>query len=201
MASAMNPASDHHEQRLIARVGAGDEEAFATLCRRFGPEMQRVAVRLVGSEAVAQEVVQEAWLRVIASARRFERRSSVRTWLLTILVNCARRGRDRERRSVSFSDLPGEPGDWERMGVPLWQVAPEDETAGREVIGCVWQAIAALPPTQRAVLIMRDIEGRPAEEVCRSLGVTAGHQRVLLHRARTRVRSEVLDGRRYGLLA
>lgn len=165
--------------------------------------MLRLALSHVDSRAVAEEVVQDAWLTVLRSLDRFERRSALRTWVLGIVVNLARsRGRT-ERRSTPFPEETGEPAvDATRFlaaGHPRWPhhwavepvpwSTPEDELLAGEMWGVIAAAIDALPVAQREVLVMRDIEGLSAAEVCNILGLTGTHQRVLLHRARSRVRA------------
>ncbi|MGZ5360672.1 MAG: RNA polymerase sigma factor [Solirubrobacterales bacterium] len=188
---------------------AGDEEAFAGLVDRYGPSMLRVARMHVRDRAVAEEVVQETWLAVLQGIERFERRSSLKTWLFTILSNRAKTRGEREGRGVPFSALvatdvaSGEPAvDSDRfLGLddPHWPYHwaapprdwPEDELLASETRGVIGEAIAGLPDTQREVILLRDVEGWSAEEVVQALEISDANQRVLLHRARSRVRSEL----------
>src|SRR3954470_13800214 len=195
---------------LLERLRAGDEAAFEALVARHYGTMLAVAQNYVKGRAVAEEIVQEAWLGLIRGLDRFEGRSSVRTWILSIVVNQARTRGTREARSVAFTALaaegdepgvdpdrfrgPGEsypghwrafPGDWGRSA----DTAVQDCEALRVVMG----AIAGLPPPQQTVIRMREVEGYSSEEVCDALGVSEGDQRVLLHRARSRVRA-ALEG-------
>ena len=200
------------EVELLARLRAGDEAAFEALVARHHGTMLAVAQSYVKGRAVAEEVVQDTWLAVLQGLDRFEGRASLRTWILSILVNKAKTRGAREARSVPFASLAGEddepavaperfrgagdayPGHW-RAYPGNWAA---DEVAGdRETIRAALGAIAALPPTQQTVIRMRDVEGYSAEEVCAALDVSEANQRVLLHRARSRVRAaleEHLDG-------
>ena len=202
------------EAELLARVRAGDERAFETLVDRNYSTMLAVARNYVKSRAVAEEVVQEAWLGVLQGIDRFEGRSSLRTWILRIVVNIAKTRGTREARSVPFASLApvGEetaveperfrgpddpfPGHW-RAYPGNWQRLPEETLAEQETIRVVIEAIEQLPPAQRTVITMRDVQGCGPEEVCDALEVTDGNQRILLHRARSKVRSALerhLDG-------
>jgi RNA polymerase sigma-70 factor, ECF subfamily len=194
------------ELALVERLRAGDEAAFDTLVARHYATMLAVAQTYVKGRAVAEEVVQEAWLGVINGLDRFEGRSSLKTWILSILVNQAKTRGAREARSLPFSSLaadddepavnpdrfrgpeesyPGHwrafPGDWGRSAA----AAVQDRETLRVVLG----AIADLPAAQQTVIRMRDVEGYSAEEVCAALEVSEANQRVLLHRARSRVRA------------
>jgi RNA polymerase sigma-70 factor, ECF subfamily len=202
------------ETELLARLRAGDERAFETLVERHYPTMLAVARHCVSSRAVAEEVVQEAWLGVLQGLDRFEGRSSLRTWILRILVNKAKTRGARDARTVPFASLAsvGEepavdparfrgpddpfPGHW-RAYPGNWQRLPEETLAERETLDVVLATIHQLPPPQRLVITMRDIQGCDAAEVCEALDVSEGNQRVLLHRARNKVRSALerqLDG-------
>jgi RNA polymerase sigma-70 factor, ECF subfamily len=190
---------------LVARLLDGDEGAFASLVRRHHAAMVGVAAAYVGGDrAVAEEVAQDAWLGMLRQLGRFEGRSSLRTWLFRILVNTAKTRGRRERRSVPFSALAGpeEPAVAPERFLPAgerwaghwasppedWGGLPEERLASKETVAVVRRTIDGLPDGQRAVITLRDVEGWPAAEVCELLGVTEGNQRVLLHRARSRVR-------------
>jgi RNA polymerase sigma-70 factor, ECF subfamily len=197
------------EQRLIDSLKAGDERAFATLLDRYSSSLLRVAMTYVSSKAVAEEVVQETWLGVISGIERFEGRSSLKTWIFRILTNTASSRGPRERRTVPFSSLaPADDGElsvdadrffppdharypdhW-AIGPTAWET-PEQGLLAGETRGVILRAIDGLPHSQRAVVTLRDVEGWPAEEVCEALRLSEGNQRVLLHRARTRVRAAV----------
>jgi len=164
--------------------------------------MLRLALSHVEGRAVAEEVVQDAWLTVLRSLDRFERRSSLRTWVLGIVVNCARSRARAERRAVPLSSesassvdparfLPATHPRWPHHWViePAAWRTPEDELLAGETRKVILEAIDTLPPAQREVIVLRDVEGMASTEVCNILGLTDTHQRVLLHRARSRVRN------------
>ena len=202
------------EADLVARLRGGDEDAFDELIGRYHGTMLAVARSYVRTTAVAEEVVQEAWLGVIKGLDRFEARASLKTWILRILVNTAMARGGREARSTPFSSLGEEerqaavdpdrfraadtafaghwnayPGDWNQV--------PEEVLLGRETLDVAKRAIGELTEPQRSVITMRDVAGLPSDEVCEALDLTPEYQRVLLHRARSRVRAELerhLDG-------
>jgi RNA polymerase sigma-70 factor, ECF subfamily len=193
------------ESELIARLRDGDEGAFESLVADLYPAMLAVARGYVRSRAVAEEVVQESWLGVLKGLDRFEGRSSLRTWVLKIVANVARTRAVREARSVplsAFEDESGEPavdparfrgpddafpGHW-RSAPTDWRRLPEERLTSLETLAVVQEAIEQLPEAQRLVITMRDVAGVDSDEVCDALGISAGNQRVLLHRARARVR-------------
>jgi RNA polymerase sigma-70 factor (ECF subfamily) len=180
--------------RLVEGLRAGDEAAFATLIREYGPAMLRVAQMYVSSRAVAEDVVAEAWLAVLKGIDRFEGRSSLKTWLFRIVANTAKTRGQRERRSVPFSSLGDEPTvERERfIGTAQWGVPPlrwpEERLLADETRAVIEAAIELLPPAQRTVITLRDVEGWSAEEVRNALELSETNQRVLLHRARAKVR-------------
>ncbi len=200
------------ERREVDALRAGDERAFAALIRRHGPSMIRVAMAYVRDRAIAEEVVQETWIRVLRGLGGFKGRASLRTWIFTVLANCARERARREGRTVPMSELAEEPAvdasrffpadhpRWAGMwatSVRRWDEIPESRLLSHETFGVVRAAADRLPPMQAAVLALRDIEGCEADEVCRLLEISDANQRVLLHRARSRVRRELsryLDG-------
>ena len=200
-------AARDEDARLVAALRRGDEEAFAGLVRRHHGALLRYAGVFVRDRAVAEEVVQETWLGVFRGIGGFEGRSSVTTWIFTILANRARTRGAREARSVPFSALLAReleddepavaadrflpPGRWS-MPPQRWN-APEERLMAAEARTVVERAIAALSPVQREVIVLRDVVGMDAAEVCRMMGLLDANQRVLLHRARTRVR-RALDG-------
>ena len=203
-------APSSEEVELLARLRSGDEQAFGELVDRHYSTMLAVARTYVKSRAVAEEVVQDAWIGVLKGLDRFEGRSSLKTWIIRIVVNTAKTRGVREARSVPFSSLAPEgeeaaveperfrdsndgfPGHW-RAYPSDWQALPDEKLLGRETIDVVLGAIQQLPDAQRTVITLRDIQGCSAEEVCEALDVSAGNQRVLLHRARSRVRA-ALEG-------
>jgi RNA polymerase sigma-70 factor, ECF subfamily len=192
------------DARLVDGLRAGDEAAFAAVMREYGGAMLRVAQMYVSSRSVAEEVVQEAWLGVLKGIGRFEGRSSLKTWLFRIVANTAKTRGIREARSIPFSALgeaDDEPavdpdrflGDGERFpghwGAPPRRWAPEGELLSQETFEVIEREIERLPPAQRAVITMRDVQGLTSDEVRNALELTETNQRVLLHRARSKVRA------------
>jgi RNA polymerase sigma-70 factor (ECF subfamily) len=194
------------EADLLTRLRAGDEQAFETLVMRHHRTMLAVARQYVSTRAVAEEVVQEAWLGVIKGLDRFEGRSSLATWILRIVANIAKSRGVREARTVPYAALAGAddesaveperfrgpndqyPGGWWAFPED-WTRLPEQALLQRETLKVVTDAIEALPPLQRSVITMRDVQGCGPEDVCSVLEISDGNQRVLLHRARSRVRA------------
>jgi RNA polymerase sigma-70 factor (ECF subfamily) len=197
--------TEDHE--LVQRLREGDEDAFAELIDTYGATMVRVAQMYVRDRATAEEVVQETWLAVLNGIDRFEERSSLKTWLFRILTNRAKTRGERDGRIVPFSSLAGageedepsvdpdrflgpdsvEPGGW-AAPPRAW---PQDEVLGRETLEVIESAIDKLPEAQREVIRLRDVEGWSPMEVAEALEITDGNQRVLLHRARSKVRAAV----------
>jgi RNA polymerase sigma-70 factor (ECF subfamily) len=188
------------DARLVEGLRAGDEAAFAALMREYGGAMLRVALMYVSSRAVAEEVVQEAWLGVLKGIGRFEGRSSLKTWLFRIVANTAKTRGVRESRSIPFSALGDDGGDEPAVDPDRflgagerfpghWAVPPEGRVLAQEALDMIEREIERLPPAQRAVITMRDVQGFTAEEVCNALDLTETNQRVLLHRARSKVRN------------
>lgn len=193
------------DRRVVEALRAGDEAAFMKLMRDYGPMMLRVALMYVSTRAVAEEVVQDAWIGVFNGIGRFEARSSLKTWIFRILTNTAKTRAQREGRSIPFSSITspdgedggavdperflgsGErfPGHW---GTPPRRWGPDERLLSAEAQGVVDAAIAKLPPAQQAVITMRDVEDLDPEDVCNALDITETNQRVLLHRARSKVR-------------
>jgi RNA polymerase sigma-70 factor (ECF subfamily) len=200
---------------LLERLRAGDEGAFAQLVDEYGSSMLRVARFHVRDRAVAEEVVQETWLAVLNGIDRFEGRSSLRTWIFRILSNRAKTRGEREGRTVPFSALSTRSTD-EELGLDADRFLPSDDarTPGawaapprgwpeerlieRETLEVLKDAINDLPDAQREVIRLRDVEGWSADEVSAALEITDVNQRVLLHRARSKVRAALerhLSGR------
>jgi RNA polymerase sigma-70 factor (ECF subfamily) len=192
---------DRDDDALLRRLREGDERVFSDLVDRWSHMMLRLALSRVESRAVAEEVVQDAWLTVLRSLDRYERRSTFRTWVLGIVVNLARSRARAERREVPLSSesepsvdqarfLPATHSRWPHhwsVEPAAWRT-PEDELLAGETRKMIVKAIDELPPAQREVIVLRDVEGMPSTEVCNILALTDTHQRVLLHRARSRVR-------------
>jgi RNA polymerase sigma-70 factor, ECF subfamily len=191
---------------LLEALRAGDETAFRELVREYNPSLVRVARIYVSTQAVAEEVVQETWLGVLKGLDRFEGRSSLRTWIFRILTNIAKTRAVRDGRTLPFSALqdPGRvpeaavdadrfldpehprwPGHW-ALRPESW---PEEALLASETREQLAEAIEALPASQRAVISLRDIEGWSSEEVRNALDLSETNQRVLLHRARSKVRA------------
>jgi len=205
------PRASTEDLLLVRRLRAGDEQAFMELVERYQPSMLRIARMYVSTRAVAEEVVQDAWLGVLRGLDGFEGRSSLRTWIFRILVNIAKSRGAREARSVPFSSLgedesgptvdpdrfrpdddPRWPGHWAAPPAG-WEGVPEERLLAGETLARVDEAIEALPPNQRAVIRLRDVLGWTSTEVCNALDLSETNQRVLLHRARAKVR-RALEG-------
>jgi RNA polymerase sigma-70 factor, ECF subfamily len=191
------------EQRLLERLRAGDESAFESLVARHDGALRRVARSFVRNQTAVDDVVQETWLAVIKGIDRFEGRSTLSTWIFTILVNRAKSRGKRDARTVPFSALEhddrpavdptafGADGRW-RSAPQRLDSDPETNLLSRELRGRLLDAVEHLAPAQRAVITLRDFVGMESEEVCSLLEITQANQRVLLHRARARVRSALV---------
>jgi RNA polymerase sigma-70 factor (ECF subfamily) len=196
---------DFSDDAVLVKALAGrDPDAFAYLLDRYHSTLVHLAQQYVPSRAVAEEVAQETWLAVIEGIDRFEQRSSLKTWLFRILVNIARSHGVKESRSVPFApraELDNEPAvDPSRFrrfalrGRGQWKVPPqpwtdpEQHALDTETVSVINRAVDHLPPAQREVLTMRDLVGWSATEVCDALEISDANQRVLLHRARSKVR-------------
>lgn len=188
------------DARLLERLRAGDQNAFVTLVARHHDSMLRLARTFVHSHAIAEEVVQDTWVGVLRGVDRFEGRSSLRTWLLAILVNRARSTGTREARSIPVG-TDGPAVDGSRFGTNgMWSSPPEHWTDDIENrIGAtalrdeILSALAAMPARQRAVVMLRDVDGLRSDEVCEVLALTPANERVLLHRGRSRLRQALED--------
>jgi RNA polymerase sigma-70 factor, ECF subfamily len=199
---------DEDDRRTVAALLAGDEAAFQALVERYHGSLLRLAMAYVRPRSAAEEVVQDTWLGVLRGLPTFEGRSSLRTWIYRILVNQARTRGVRERRSVPFSSLAGadEPavdpdrfvpashpayaGHWS-AAPHAWDDLPEAMLLASETRAEVLRAIEELPPQQREVITLRDVEGWSAAEVREALELSEANQRVLLHRARAKVRARL----------
>ncbi len=202
--------SPQDERELVARLRAGDEAAFATLVQMYSPALLRLARMYVSTRTVAEEVVQETWLGVLRGLDRFEQRSSLKTWIFRILVNTAKTRGQREARTIPFSstgpapeDEPSVdpdrfqsadqrwPGHW-ALAPTRWQT-PEERLVSAETLRVILKAIDELAPAQREVITLRDIEGWSSEDVRNALELSETNQRVILHRARSKVRAALED--------
>src|SRR3954467_11620553 len=209
-ALATAPPAD--EMHLVAALRRGDEGVFTELIDRYQPALLSVATRYVGSRALAEEVVQDTWVGLLRGIDEFEGRSSLKTWLFRILVNTAMSRSRRERRCMPFSSLGGGAGDaadareavdpqrfidaadhrWRGgwAAAPSdWATIPEERLLSAELLEHVSRAIETLPDRQRQVIVLRDVEDWSSEEVRESLELSEANQRVLLHRARSKVRT------------
>jgi RNA polymerase sigma-70 factor (ECF subfamily) len=193
---------------LLDALREGSSEAFGALVLRHHPVMVELAATLVGSRAIAEEVVQDTWMAVLRGLDRFEGRSSLRTWLFRILVNRAKSTRERERRLVRLpldldpgedgpsvdparfnaADHPTRPGHWLRPPVH-WTSDVERRLLDKEARKLIHDTLERAPTGQRSVMLLRDVAGLSSAEVRAALGISAANERVLLHRARTRVRA------------
>jgi RNA polymerase sigma-70 factor (ECF subfamily) len=213
MSDTPSGAATRQDLALVEALRAGDETAFMMLVERYQPAMLRIALMYVSTRAVAEEVLQDAWVGVLKGLDGFEGRSSLRTWIFRILVNTAKTRGQREARSVPFSSVwaadpdvepsvepdrflslghPGSPGHWAEPPVG-WASTPEELLLSKETLAEVSRAIDALPPNQREVIRMRDVLGWTSADVCNALDISETNQRVLLHRARAKVR-RALEG-------
>jgi RNA polymerase sigma-70 factor (ECF subfamily) len=193
-------------EALVEALRRGDERAFVEVVERYHPMLRRIARGYVRTDEAVGDVVQETWIGVLRGIDRFEGRSSLRTWIVSILVNVARSHAVKEARTVPFTSLSrdheagsgfgpeqfqrtdGEyPGHWTTPPTP-WTEDPEASALAGETRSVVAQAVAALPEGQRTVITLRDVDGWSGPEVAEVLGISEGNQRVLLHRARAKVR-------------
>ncbi len=197
------------DAEIVAGILAGDESAFAELVQRLGGMLLQIALMYVPTRAIAEEVVQETWVAVLRGIHNFEGRSSLKTWVIRILMNRAKSIGVKEHRTIPFASavaidsdpyegaadpdrfLPGDDPQFPRhwSSPPrTWHDSPEERVLTSEVMMVVETAASELSGAQREVLLMRDVAGLSSEEVCAMLEITQANQRVLLHRARARVR-------------
>jgi RNA polymerase sigma-70 factor, ECF subfamily len=201
------------DQQLLDKLRAGDEQAFNTLVEGLYASMVRIASLYVRDESTAQEVAQETWIAILKGLDRFEGRSSLKTWIYTILSNRAktRAQRDRRRAALDLGDDndfesavaanrfraandPHWSNGWSEESRPAsWENIPEERLLSQETMACIQRAIEALPLAQREVIRLRDVEGFSSTEVCNILELSETNQRVILHRARSRVRQALED--------
>lgn len=197
-------AAPRFDDSFVERLRDGDEEAFSTLLDTYHGALFRLARSLGASEASAEEIVQETWLAVIDGLDDFEGRSSLKTWIFSILTNQARRRASRDKRMPPVSSVFSEESVQQVVenqenpcprSAPTrsfsWSVNPEDRSEQQALLEVIQQAVDELPANQRTVLILRDFEGLDPHEVCQILGITDGNHRVLLHRGRVALREAV----------
>jgi RNA polymerase sigma-70 factor (ECF subfamily) len=194
------------DRELVDALNRGDEAIFAALVDAWSPGLMRMARMYVRDRQVAEEVVQDTWIAVLRGIDRFEGRSSLKTWVYRIVMNTAKTRAQREARSIPFSAAAGAdepsvdpdrflgpdqrwPGGW-ALGPTEWPT-PEEELLSGETREVIMRAIDELPEAQKTVITMRDVEGIPADEVASALEISEGNQRVLLHRARSKVRRAI----------
>jgi RNA polymerase sigma-70 factor, ECF subfamily len=183
---------------LLTRLRNGDEEAFVSLVTRYQPSMLRLAGTMVSSRAVAEEAVQDTWMGVVRGIERFEGRSSCKTWLFRILTNRARSAGSREPHHTAMESLHAvDPLRFDAQGhwadpLDRWTEESDDRLDAAIWAPVLRSALADLPPRQRQVVLLRDVEGLSGHEVCSVLDVSSGNQRILLHRGRSRLR-EILE--------
>jgi RNA polymerase sigma-70 factor (ECF subfamily) len=194
------------DRELVDALKRGDEAIFAALVDAWSPGLMRMARMYVRDRQVAEEVVQDTWIAVLRGIDRFEGRSSLKTWVYRIVMNTAKTRAQREARSIPFSAAAGAdepsvdpdrflgpdqrwPGGW-ALGPTEWPT-PEEELLSGETREVIMRAIDELPEAQKTVITMRDVEGIPADEVASALEISEGNQRVLLHRARSKVRRAI----------
>lgn len=196
-----SPSTQPAEAQLVAALRRGDEAAFATVVERYHRSLIRLARTFTPDPALAEELAQETWLALVRGIDRFEARSSLKTWLFHVLSYQAQRRMKREARTIPFSDLDGPTVDPNRFdppgtkwaghwaeALPDWEGTPEERLLAAETLTCLEGLIAGLPERQRQVITLRDIEGLSAADTCSVLQIPDNTQRLLLHRARARVR-------------
>lgn len=201
--SAQQPGS---EEELVSRLRTGDESAFREFISRHHGNMVGLALSYVQVRATAEEIVQDTWLAAIERLHQFEGRSSLKSWVFAILVNKAQTRAVRDGRVSLFSEIDselarGEPavdparftpaGSWQNPPQHFHEITPERMAADREILRHIRAALDNLPTAQRAVIILRDIEGLPTGEVCNVLGISESNHRVLLHRGRAKLRNHL----------
>lgn len=208
------PGAAGGDEALVAALRRGDERAFAQIVSALHRPMLRVALMYVANRSAAEDVVQQTWLGVLRGLDRFEGRSALRTWIFRILVNIAKTSGKAESRSIPFSALAESEAAGDEPAIPPerfllderdptkgywastprdWSTLPEARLLSAEAHSAIARAISVLPPAQREVITLRDVDGCSADEVCEALAISPGNQRVLLHRARAKVR-RALEG-------
>ena len=212
MVERLDPTAPADDEPIVLALRSRDDSVFVDLIQRYQRPLLRLAQTFVPSEAVAEEVVQDTWIAVIKGIDGFEGRSILRTWIFRILTYQAKSRGERERRSIPMSAFdpldpgsdqpavdpsrfrpPGDarwPGHWAEPPAD-WGSDAEARLLGRETQDVISSAMETLAPSQRLVMTLRDLEGWDSDEVCAALDINPGNQRVLLHRARSRVRASL----------
>ncbi len=198
------------ELTLLSLLRQRDETAFTQLVEQYHSSLVRLATIYVQDTRIAEEVAQETWLAVLHGLDLFEGRSSLKTWIFTILANKAKTRGGRETRTISYADWEDRPAvspdrfndssaekwpdHWARGSAPAsWDEIPEDLLLSQETLNIIREAIDQLPESQRSVIALHDMEELSAQEICNILEISETNQRVLLHRARSRVRQALED--------
>jgi RNA polymerase sigma-70 factor (ECF subfamily) len=190
------------DEVLIPKLLDGDEAAFAQVVRAYNGIMRHVAKSIAG-ESIADEVTQEAWVAVIRALPKFERRSSLKTWILRIVSNMAKSRLRHESRTISMEDAGGnndgmiDPSHFKSNG--MWQSpphvwdadTPEEIVSSKQLRVCIDNTMKSLPPLQQAVIVLRDMQGMDMDAICKILDVSESNGRVLLHRARSQLREAI----------
>jgi len=195
------------DEAFVARLRTGEERAYRELVRRHHTRLVRLAQTFCGVRATAEEVVQDSWVTVFTTIEAYAGVAPLKSWIAGIVVNKARARAVRDGRMRSFSDFlrdeGGEEtssldesrfssgGNWADPPLPWDGMTPERDVGGREVLSLLGDALDRLPPAQRAAVLLRDVEGQEPQEVCRLLGISEGNLRVLLHRARIKLRASL----------
>lgn len=195
------------DQAFVARLRNGDEGAYRQMINLRHGGLVRLAKSFCRNHATAEEVVQDAWVTVLTSLDAYSGAAPLRAWIAGIVVNKARQRAVRDSRISPFSDLAvagsegddddvdadrfGGDGSWTSPPAPWDGITPEREVGGREMLAIASAALETLPPTQKAVLLLRDVEQQDPEEICRILDISEGNMRVMLHRGRARIRAAV----------
>lgn len=202
------------ETEFLDLLRQRDEMAFTQLIEQYHSSLVRLASIYVQDTTTAEEVAQETWLAVLSGLDGFEGRSSLKTWIYTIVANKAKTRSQRENRTVSYADLDEAvqnkptvaadrfnepsadrwPDHWATGAAPVsWEDIPENQLLSQETFKQIREAIDMLPETQRLVITLHDMEELSSQEICNILGISESNQRVLLHRARARVRQALED--------
>jgi RNA polymerase sigma-70 factor, ECF subfamily len=185
------------DAELLTRLRGGDEQAFVMLVERYQMSMLRLATSMTGSWPLAEEAVQDTWMGVVRGIERFEGRSSFKTWLFRILANRVRSARAKEERRAPSWSAAVDPSRFDASGqwaepVAPWEADVEDRVVAASFVPVLRNALRELPPGQREVVLLRDVEGLSSDEACKVLSIRPGNQRILLHRGRAGLREKLI---------